>query len=197
MVSASTGALLLAHVPSGQERLTLLLGLYALLGLSLVIGLLTLALVYGRLVHSGPPAVQAAPTVWIMLGIVGQSITAANLLGTQAGIVVDARTAFGLHLAGIVYGAAMAGFAVLLFTLATALTVHAARRGLRFSLAWWSFTFPVGTLVTGLSDWGTAVGDRPVQALATGLYGVLLLIWLLVVTGTARATRSGEAFVPA
>jgi C4-dicarboxylate transporter/malic acid transport protein len=197
MVSASTGALLLAHVPSGQARLTLLLGLYALLGLSLVVGLLTLALVYGRLVHSGPPAVQAAPTVWIMLGIVGQSITAANLLGTQSGIVVDARAAFGLHLAGIVYGAAMAGFAVLLFTLATALTVHAARRGLRFSLAWWSFTFPVGTLVTGLSDWGTAAGDRPVQDLATGLYGVLLLIWLLVVTGTARATRSGEAFVPA
>jgi C4-dicarboxylate transporter/malic acid transport protein len=196
VVSASTGALLLAHVPSGQARLTLMLGLYALLGMSLVVGLLTVALVYGRLVHGGPPPVQAAPTVWIMLGVVGQSITAANLLGSQAKIVVDERTAFGLHVAGIAYGAAMAGFAVLLFSLATALTVHAARRGLRFSLAWWSFTFPVGTLVTGLSDWGTASGDRPVQDLATVLFGVLLLTWLIVATDTARATRSGSAFLP-
>ncbi|MDQ1700808.1 MAG: hypothetical protein QOF57_60 [Frankiaceae bacterium] len=196
MVSASTGALLLAHVPAGQARLTMLLGLYGLLGMSLVIGLLTLAMVYGRLVHSGPPPVQAAPTVWITLGMVGQSITAANLLGTQARIVVDARTAFGLHVAGVAYGAVMAGFAVLLVSLATALTVHAARRGLRFSLAWWSFTFPVGTLVTGLSDWGTAAGARPVQDLATALFGVLLLAWLTVATRTARATKSGSVFLP-
>ncbi|MCW2674693.1 MAG: hypothetical protein JWP14_3282 [Frankiales bacterium] len=197
MVSASTGALLLAHVPPGQARLTFLLGLYALFGISLVLGLLTLSLVYGRLVSAGPLPVQAAPTIWITLGMVGQSITAANLLGTQAGVVVDQRTAFGLHVLGIAYGAAMTGFAVLLVGLATALTVHAGRRGLRFSLTWWSFTFPLGTLVTGLSALSTATGAKPVEGLATTMFGILFLVWLTVATHTARAARSGSIFLPA
>jgi C4-dicarboxylate transporter/malic acid transport protein len=197
MVSASTGALLLAHVPSGQARFTLLLGLYGLFGISLVLGMLTLSLVYGRLVNAGPLPVQAAPTIWITLGMVGQSITAANLLGSQAGLVVDQQTALGLHVLGIAYGAVMTGFALLLVSLATALTVHAARRGLRFSLSWWSFTFPLGTLVTGLSALGTATGARPVEDLAATLFGVLVLVWLTVTTRTARAVRSGSIFLPA
>ena len=32
------------------------------------------------------------------------------------------------------------------------MTVKTARAGLPFSLTWWSFTFPVGTVVTGTSQ---------------------------------------------
>lgn len=197
MVSASTGALLLPHLPAGQVRLALLLALYAMFGLSLLIGLVTITLVYGRLVHGGPPPVQAAPTVWITLGMIGQSITAANLLGSQAAVVVDARTAFGLHVAGLLYGAVMLGFGVLVFSLATALTVHAARRGLRFSLTWWSFTFPVGTCVTGTAALGRAAGSTAVAGLSIGLYAVLLVAWAVVATHTLRASRTGTVFLPA
>ena len=63
----------------------MLSGCYAMFGLSLIIGMLTMTLIYGRLVHGGIPPVQAAPTVWITLGMIGQSITAANLLGNDAG----------------------------------------------------------------------------------------------------------------
>jgi tellurite resistance protein TehA-like permease len=43
------------------------------------------------------------------------------------------------------------GFAALWAGLATALTLRAGRHQLPFGLTWWSFTFPVGTCVTGTS----------------------------------------------
>lgn len=200
MVSASTGALLLPHLPVGQWQLTMLVGCYGMFGLSLVIGMVSMALIYGRLVHSGVPPVQAAPTVWITLGLIGQSITAANLLGNDAPLVFtgpDSTIAAGLHIIGIAYGMAMGGFGALIFTLAAALTVHAARRGLHFSLTWWSFTFPVGTCVTGASALGKASGSTAIDAAAICLYAVLLIAWGTVATNTARGSYRGHLFVPA
>jgi C4-dicarboxylate transporter/malic acid transport protein len=200
MVSASTGALLLPHLPDGQWRLALLCACYAMFGLSLIVGMITLTLIYGRLLHGGLPPVDAAPTVWITLGLIGQSITAANLLGTDASTVftgAQSSIAVGLHVFGIGYGLIMGGFGVLMFALATALTVHAARRNLGFSLTWWSFTFPVGTCVTGASALGHALNFGAVQALAVALYLLLLAAWFTVATRTLRGIRRGELLNPA
>lgn len=199
MVSASTGALLVPHLPEGQARLTALLACYAMFGLSLLVGLLTLAQIYGRLLHGGPPAVQAAPTVWIALGMIGQSITAANLLAAPAATVLPARTATGLQVFGILYGTVMTGFGALVFALATALTVHAGRRGLRFTLTWWSFTFPIGTAVTGTAALGSAVGSDAVETLSVVLFAVLVAAWATVGVRTVHAllTRDSLALLPA
>lgn len=200
MVSASTGALLLDHVSAGQSRLALIAACYAMFGLSLFLGMITMTMIYSRLVHGGMPAVQAAPTVWITLGMIGQSISATNLLGTHAATVFvgkQAVIATGLHIFGIAYGFAMGGFGILMFALATMLTVHAARRGLSFSLTWWSFTFPVGTCVTGATALGTAAGISVIHAMAVGLYVVLLTAWATVATHTLRGTISGKVFLPA
>lgn len=200
MVSASTGALLLDHVPAGQPRLTLLAGCYALFGLSLIVGMLTLSMIWARLMHGDMPTLQATPTVWISLGTIGQSITAANLLGTHAGSVFVGRqavVAVVLHGVGIAYGLAMGGFGALVFVLAALLTVRAARRGLRFSLTWWSFTFPVGTCVTGATALGTAAGITAVHTLAVCLCVVLLVAWTTVAAHTVRGTVTGRVFLPA
>ncbi|PEG58518.1 TDT family transporter [Mycolicibacterium boenickei] len=193
MVSASTGALLLSHLGPGQAGMTLLVGCYAMFGLSLLAGLITTTMVYSRLMHGGFSQVQAIPTVWIVLGVVGQSITAANLLPAHAGsVLTDAGTVSALHAFGIVYGLVMGGFGAFVFCLAAALTVHAARRGLSFSLTWWSFTFPVGTCVTGASALGAATGAVAISLLAVALYVLLLGAWATVATNTVRGVRSGR-----
>ena len=197
MVSASTGALLLPHVPAGQARLTLLLGCYAMFGLSLFIGLITITLIYSRLVHGGMPVLQAAPTVWITLGMIGQSITAANLLGGQAASAIAAPYATGLHVFGLVYGICMGGFGALFFTLAALLTVHASRRGLGFALTWWSFTFPVGTCVTGATALGTTAASPVIHAVAVALYLILLGAWATVAAHTLRRSATGHIFIAA
>src|SRR5439155_15267285 len=50
------------------------------------------------------------------------------------------------------YGIPVWGFAIMWLLLAATITLRTARRNLPFSLSWWSFTFPVGTLVTGTSQ---------------------------------------------
>ncbi|WP_415972007.1 TDT family transporter [Rhodococcus sp. 077-4] len=203
MVSASTGALLLSHLPEGQWRLALLCACYAMFGLSLIVGMITLTLIYGRLLHGGLPPVDATPTVWITLGLIGQSITAANLLGTDASSVFtgsQSSIAVGLHVFGIGYGLVMGGFGMLMFALATALTVHAARRNLGFSLTWWSFTFPIGTCVTGATALGHALGHAlefgAIQALAVALYVLLVAAWFTVAARTLRGVRRAELPAP-
>jgi len=197
MVSASTGALLLPHVSSGQVRLSLMLACYAMFGMSLFIGMITMTLIYGRLVHGGLPPVQAAPTVWITLGMIGQSITAVNLLGNAADSAIGQPYAAGLKVFGLVFGISMGGFGVLMFTLAVALTVHAARKKLTFSLTWWSFTFPIGTCVTGATGLGTTAGSTVIHGLAVALYVVLVAAWGTVGVRTLRGCISGRLLQPA
>jgi tellurite resistance protein TehA-like permease len=90
MVSAATGPALIAHLPAGQPRLDMLLACYAMFGLSLVASLMIIALLWARLTQHGPGPAQTVPTLLIVLGPLGQSITAANLLGAQAQHVLPA-----------------------------------------------------------------------------------------------------------
>ncbi|WP_236796782.1 TDT family transporter [Amycolatopsis sp. GM8] len=179
MVSAATGAALIPHLPAGQARLTMLLGCYALFGVSLFATLALLPLIWHRLVRGGP---GLAPTVWIVLGPLGQSITAANLLGAVQGPTG--------RLAGIIYGVPTWGFAMLWLVLAAALVIRA-RAG--FSLSWWSFTFPLGTCVTGTSALAAATHADLFAVTAVGLYVLLAALWLTVAVRTVRVSVAGRA----
>ena len=192
MVSASTGALLLPHIAAGQPRETLLLGCYAMFGLSVVASLVIVTMIWSRLVQHGTGAAAAVPTLWIVLGPLGQSITAAGLLGTAADKILPHPYGAGATALALLYGVITWGFAALWFTLAAAVTVRTARDGLPFSLTWWSFTFPVGTLVTGTSNLATRTGLDVVAWSAVGLYAFLLLAWVTVASRTAHGARTGS-----
>jgi C4-dicarboxylate transporter/malic acid transport protein len=180
MVSAATGAMLLEHVPAGQPRLTLLLACYAMAGLSFFATLMVLPAIWARLMrHKVGPAAMV-PTLWIGLGPLGQSITAANLLGRHAAAVVTPSWAHAAVFAGVAYGVPTLGFALLWAALAAAITIRQARAGLPFALTWWSFTFPVGTCVTGAAALAVATGSVAVAVLSMVLFVGLLTAWVTV-----------------
>jgi C4-dicarboxylate transporter/malic acid transport protein len=192
MVSAATGAALLAHIPAGQPRLTMLIGCYAMFGLSLIASLVLITLLWGRLVQHGPGSAKTVPTLWIVLGPLGQSITAVNLLGAQAHLVLPRPYSTALQALGVAYGVPVLGFALLWLAIAAAVTIRTARRHLPFSLTWWSFTFPVGTMVTGTSELATHTGSATLAWQAAALFVLLLSAWATAFANTATQTASGQ-----
>ncbi len=191
MVSAATGTLLIPHLRPGQAQLTMELGCYAMFGLTLVASLIVVTTIWGRLVQHKVGAAAAVPTLWIVLGPVGQSITAAHNLGDSAPTVLPEPFGVVFRAAGMVYGVPMWGFAMLWLALAAAITVRTARRHLPFTLTWWSFTFPVGTVVTGTSALAATTGAQAFAVAAVALYIGLLAAWVIVAGRTVRGVWHG------
>ena len=196
MVSAATGAALIAHLPAGQPRLTLLLACYAMFGISLFISLITITLLWERLAFHGLGPARFVPTLWIVLGPLGQSVTAAGLLGNAAPSAILAPYVGALHATAVVYGVPVWGFAMVWLAIAAAITVRTARRHLPFSLTWWSFTFPVGTVVTGTSVLALATNAVFLRYASVALYALLVAAWLTAATRTTRGALSGRLFLP-
>ncbi len=183
MVSAATGTALLPHLPAGQPRATLFVLLCAAFGLALLATLLVLPATWQRLLRHGPGAPAMVPTVWIVLGPLGQSITAAHHLATTAP-GADPAT---LRLLFLAFALPVWGFALLWLALAGALTARQVRVGLPFAPTWWSFTFPVGTLVTGTTALAHATGLTLLAVATAVLLALLLCAWTVVAVATTRA----------
>lgn len=191
MVSAALGPLLVPHLPPGQAQETLLLACFALFGLSLLATLLMLPLVFARLVAGGPLPLALTPTLFLVLGPLGQSTTAVGMFADVAPGVVPTSYSQGFGMLAMLYGVPVMGFALLWFGLATAHVLRARRHGMGFAMTWWAFTFPVGTCVTGAAALDRHTGLVVYGWIAVGLYLVLVCAWAVAAVCTARGLLSG------
>jgi C4-dicarboxylate transporter/malic acid transport protein len=196
MVSAATGALLIPHIAAAQGRMTMLLACYAMFGISLFASVIIITQVWSRLVTHKPGAAVMVPTLWIVLGPLGQSVTAAGNLGTVAAHVLPQPYAVGAAVFALLYGVPTWGFAMMWLALAAAITIRTARQGLPFALTWWSFTFPVGTVVTGTIALAARSQADVLRVASVVLYSLLLVAWLVVAVRTASGAASGRLFRP-
>ncbi|MEV1065766.1 TDT family transporter [Streptomyces sp. NPDC050263] len=191
MVSAALGPLLVPYLPAGQPRQTLLLACFALFGLSLLATFAMLPSVFGRLLTGGPLPLVLTPTLFLVLGPLGQSTTAVGNFAHFAPGVVSGPVGRGLAVLAVLYGVPVMGFALLWLALATAHLVRARRHGMRFAMTWWAFTFPVGTCATGAAALARHTDLVVYEVLACALYGVLVAAWTVVAAHTARGLLSG------
>jgi C4-dicarboxylate transporter/malic acid transport protein len=190
MVSAATGAALLPYLAAGQDRLSLLLACYAMFGLSLIASLLVIVLVWVRLIYDGPGPAATVPTLLIVLGPLGQSITAVNLLAAAAPHAIGAPYSSALQTLGLLYGVPVWGFALLWLALAGAIILRTARQGLPFTLSWWSFTFPIGTFATGTAELARNTALIGFHVAAVALLTLLLIGWGAAAAGTTAGVAS-------
>ncbi|MFG1928447.1 C4-dicarboxylate ABC transporter [Cryptosporangium sp. NPDC048952] len=164
MVSAANGALLAPHVPFSADIEVVSTALF---GASLLAALLVLAQLWNRLLTGPPLPAKLVPTLWIVLGPLGQSITAAHLLWDDP----------------LAYTLPVWGFAMLWLVLVTAVTIKTKPP---FGPTWWGFTFPTGTLVTGTTAAAADTGSPMLTAAAVALFLLLLTLWATVSVLTLR-----------
>jgi C4-dicarboxylate transporter/malic acid transport protein len=197
MVSAACGAGLIAHLPAGQDRLTLLLACLAMFGFSLFASVILITLLWFRLTMHGTGPARMVPTLWIVLGPLGQSVTAIGLLSTAASRAVPTPYGNAFNAMAVLYGVPVWGFAIIWLVIAATITAQTARRHLPFALTWWSFTFPVGTIATGTSELAIHTHASFLLYGSAAVYALLILGWLAAATRTARASLGGAVFLPA
>jgi C4-dicarboxylate transporter/malic acid transport protein len=192
MVSAAIGAMLIPHIQDNLLQQTLLYACYAMFGMSLIGAMIIITLIWGRLVHSGTSGGARVPTLWIVLGPLGQSITAAGALGTMALMVVEQPIADSFNNMAILYGVPIWGFAFFWSILAGCLTLRAFRRKMPFALTWWAFTFPVGTCVTGTTQLALHTGLPAFEWAAIILFSGLICAWIIAGVGTIKGIKAGH-----
>ncbi|MEH0582062.1 MULTISPECIES: TDT family transporter [Streptomyces] len=192
LVSAALGPLLVPYLPAGQPRQTLLLACFALFGLSLLATFAMLPVVFGRLVTGGPLPLALTPTLFLVLGPLGQSTTAVGKFAEVAPGVLPGPDGRVLAVLAVLYGVPVMGFALFWLCLATAHVLRARRHGTDFTMTWWAFTFPVGTCVTGAGALARHTGVAVYAVLGCALYAVLVAAWAVVATHTVRGLLSGE-----
>ncbi|MDR6977217.1 C4-dicarboxylate transporter/malic acid transport protein [Streptomyces sp. 3330] len=192
LVSAALGPALVPHLPAGQPRQTLLLACFSLFGLSLLATSVMLPVVFGRLVTGGPLPLALTPTLFLVLGPLGQSTTAVGKFAEVAPGVLPGPDSRGLAVLAVLYGVPVMGFALFWLALATAHVVRARRHGMGFAMTWWAFTFPVGTCVTGAAALARHTGLVAYDVLACALYAVLVAAWGVAAAHTVRGLLSRE-----
>lgn len=191
MVAAATGPMLVPHLPAGSWRATLLMACLAMFGISLFSTLIILPGLWNRLAYHkvGPP--QMTPTLWLVLGPLGQSATAVAAIAAFAPGSVPEPYAQGLTVLAVLYAVPVLGFAMMWLVLAGSITIRALRDRMPFALTWWGFTFPLGTCVTGMSALAGATSLAAVKWLSVLLYALLAVAWSVVAARTLRGVVNG------
>ncbi|MFC6885802.1 MULTISPECIES: TDT family transporter [Actinomadura] len=194
MVAAALGPALIPHLPPGQARETMLYGCYALFGASLAATLVLLPGVWTRLAHDKLAPVTLTPTLFLVLGPLGQSTTAVNALSDAASVAPEYAAA--MRAFAILYGVPVMGFALFWLALALMANVRALRNGMPFAMTWWAYTFPVGTCVTGAAGLSRHTGLDALTGVAVALYLLLVAAWAVAGAQTVRGALTGRLFLP-
>lgn len=196
MVAAALGPALVPHLPEGQARATMLFGCYGLFGASLLATLVLLPGIWSRLAGGPSSPVALTPTLFLVLGPLGQSTTAVVQIANAAGQAAPGYAAAARAFA-VLYGAPVMGFALLWLVIAATANLRALRGGMPFAMTWWAFTFPVGTCVTGASGLSRITGLDALTDVAVLLYLLLVAAWAVAGVQTVRGALSGRLFLPA
>ena len=185
-IVASVPAALLSPTWPEPLRASMLGMAYALLGLGVALAAIIIVVFYTRLLFHKVPDGALVPTMWIVVGPLGQSVAGIIALGI-ASRAVWPQFGHGLFVAGVAFGLLVWGFGVYWLAMALAVTIRAASKKMPFTLGWWAFTFPVGTLTAGSYALASTTHAPIFGFVGLALLALLATTWSLVAAHSLRA----------
>ncbi|BFZ56593.1 Plasma membrane sulfite pump involved in sulfite metabolism [Savitreella phatthalungensis] len=214
-VASTAAAVLIPHLSDGHAFTTLLVG-YALWGFGVLLAAMILMLYLQRLIFHHLPPRQLIVSIWLPIGFLGQGVYAIATLGIRArglfpkiaaartvtatglsaaDAIVDARGGEILAAGGALIGLILWGFSMWWLVIAIfAVLDHLRGDGFPFTMGWWSFTFPLGSLATGTLALGQAFGAPFFLVLGEIMSWAVVLLYTLVMALTLRQAWKGTLF---
>ena len=197
-VAASSGGLLLGHLPADTHAVAILLGSYLLWGVSVLPAFAILTILMLRLVLHKLPEKELAVSSWLALGPIGTAALALLVLGHQAPTLMAslglAQLGQLFHQAGILASLILLGFGLWWLGIAVLTTLHHAKQDLPFNLGWWGLTFPLGVYTLAILTLAQQLNLAFLYAVGYAFATILMLLWSLVATKTAQGFYQGHLF---
>ena len=191
MVSATAGAALVPHLSEHPgAAVALLAASAACFPVALVLGLVVFAIGYHHHWRVAPVPLAATASAWIPLGIVGQSVAAAQARATAAAPWLTPGAASEVRALAVGYGVVVLACGIPLAAWALVVTARGFAHRMPFVPGWWALTFPVGTVALGLHHLGGTSGHASVTAAGGAVLTVLCGTWTLCAGATVRAVAS-------
>ncbi len=184
-VVVSVPAALLATTWPSAWRAPILAGAATLLVFGVGFAAVTIGVLATRLIRRGLLPTAAIPTLWIVVGPLGQSVAGAVALGSASALVEPEIGRFAMTSA-VIYGFPVWALGVVWLFVVLVITGRTVMSGLPFSMGWWSFTFPVGTLTGASFALDHVTGFAPFGVAGETLTGLLAVTWSIVAVRTAR-----------
>ena len=213
-VVSTSAAIIIPHLSDGHAFTTLLVG-YALWGFGVFLASMILMLYLQRLIFHHLPPKQLIVSIWLPIGYLGQGVNAIINLGLQARDlfprIAAERAAQGnasslaislvnetggdiLHAAGAFAGLLLWGFTMWWLLIAIFAVLDHLRTGFPFSMGWWSFTFPLGSLALGTLALGEAFNAPFFLVLGEIMCWAVVALYCLVMGFTVKQAYQGTLF---
>ncbi len=197
-VAATSGGLLLAHLPAGQEAVGILFASYMLWGMSVLPAFGILSILMLRLALHQLPGKELAITGWLALGPIGTGALALLVLGTQAPQVLAfiqmQQLGVFFQNAGIVASFILLGFGIWWFAIAILTTLKHVATDLPFNLGWWGLTFPLGVFTLAVLNLGHQIHVNFIVDAGLAFAAILMLLWVMVMAKTIKGMYQGHLF---
>jgi len=197
------GALLKYHHNNNSPHYALatLITSYVMWGMSTPFAIFTLVMYYQRLaVHKLPPR-EIIVSSFLPLGPLGMGGYTIMYLGAQMREVLPLVPPFLSHipaagdilyLFGLLTALIMWSFGLVWFVYALAAIYSCG--SFPFNMGWWGFTFPLGVMAASTIQLGNEFPSLFFRVLGTIFAVMVVLLWVVVFTGTVKGAWSGQLF---
>jgi tellurite resistance protein TehA-like permease len=150
-------------------------------------------MVLQRLFLHGPLPIQVTPALFLGLAPFGQGVSAlSNLADTIPGSGLASPYADGFVAMALLIGVPVMGFTLLWLAASLVMVIRAFAEGMKFSMVWWSFGFPLGTVVTGMAGITRHSGLSAFHWFTVAVYALLCLLVGITLLGTIRGLLNGD-----